>query len=369
MRETIFSDFARVLPDRFTNQTNGITPRRWLAQANPALATVIDGRIGRDWRGDLDRLSSLRSAADEPDVQEAFAAAKAANKRRLADHIHRELGLSLDPEALFDVQVKRIHEYKRQLLNVLGVIARYNAIVAAPRKDWVPRNVIIAGKAAPGYRMAKLIIKLIHDVAKRINGDPQARGLLTLVFVPNYNVSSAEVIIPGADLSQQISTAGTEASGTGNMKLALNGALTLGTEDGANIEIRDAVGAENVFIFGHDAAEARELRHGYDPWRFYCGDAALRQALDQIAAGMFSPDDPGRFRPLVENLLWHGDEYLLCADFRSYLDAQAHVDATWRNRRAWNRMAIVNVAGMGAFSSDRTIRGYAESIWRLKPTA
>jgi starch phosphorylase len=233
----------------------------------------------------------------------------------------------------------------------------------------VPRTVVIAGKAAPGYRMAKLIIKLIHDVAKRINGDPQTRGLLTLVFLPNYNVSQAEIIIPGADLSQQISTAGTEASGTGNMKLALNGALTLGTEDGANIEIRDAVGSENIFIFGHNAAEARELRHGYDPWRFYCGDAALRQALDQIAAGMYSPDDPGRFRPLVENLLWHGDEYLLCADFRSYLDAQAHVDTVWRNQHAWNRMAILNVAGMGPFSSDRTIGSYADEIWHLAPTA
>ncbi len=368
MRQTIFADFHRLFPGRFINRTNGVTPRRWLNQANPGLARLIDSRIGPDWRVDLDRLAALEPHAEDEGFCHEFAAIKLANKQRLAGFIRRETGVIVDPQSMFDMHIKRIHEYKRQLLNLLQVVARYNGIVADPTAGWVPRTVIFAGKAASAYRMAKLIIKLINDVAQRINHDPRVGGLLRVVVLPNYGVSLAELAIPAADLSQQISTAGTEASGTGNMKLALNGALTIGTEDGANIEIRDRVGADNVFIFGLDAAAVQGLRAaGYDPYERYRGNPALRQAIDQIGSGFFSPDEPNRFRPIVEALLGHGDQYLLLADFAAYVECQARVDALHRWPAEWRRKAVLNIAGMGPFSSDRAIREYAAGIWNVRP--
>jgi starch phosphorylase len=364
--ETIFADFASLYPDRFINVTNGITPRRWLAQANPALAELIDGTIGPAWRRDLDRLRELQAHVDDTGFRTALAFVKQSNKQRLADYIEREVGVRLDPESLFDVQVKRFHEYKRQLLNVLHVVTRYQAILREPQADWVPRSVIFAGKAASSYHMAKQIIRLIHDMGAVINNDPQVGNRLKLVFVPNYGVSVAELIIPGADLSEQISTAGTEASGTGNMKLALNGALTIGTEDGANIEIRDNVGADSIFIFGHKAHEIAALnQRGYQPLRLYESDPRLKAALDAIAGGLFSPEEPDRYRGVIDALLWGGDHYKLLADYDSYVATQDRVDATYRDRERWLGHAIANIAGMGPFSSDRSIRAYASQIWNV----
>ena len=365
--KTIFADFASVYPDRFTNMTNGVTPRRWLAQANRGLAGLVDQTIGSGWRLDLDQLKQLRQHVDDSAFRDAFARVKRANKERLAGYVERELGVKLDPSGLFDVQIKRIHEYKRQLLNLLHVITRYQAILADRRRDWVPRSVIFAGKAASSYHMAKQIIRLIHDVGTVINNDVRVAGRLKLVFMPNYGVSVAELIMPGADLSEQISTAGTEASGTGNMKLALNGALTIGTEDGANIEIRDHVGAENIFIFGHKAHEIVALDHaGYRPHRIYDSNPRLKAVLDAIASGQFSPDEPDRYRGVVEALLG-ADPYKLLADYDAYVAAQERVDALYRDHVSWVSRAIANVAGMGAFSSDRTIRQYAEQIWHVAP--
>jgi starch phosphorylase len=290
------------------------------------------------------------------------------NKARLAALIERKTGVRVDPASLFDVQVKRIHEYKRQLLNVLHVVTRYQAILAQPEADWVPRTVIFAGKAASSYAMAKNIIRLIHDVGSVVNTDPRIGDRLKIVFVPNYGVSVAETIMPGADLSEQISTAGTEASGTGNMKLALNGALTIGTDDGANIEIRQNVGDDNIFIFGLKTPEVQALKQsGYQPMRYYESVPGLKAVLDAIAGGAFSPDEPGRYRGLVDSLLWGGDHYLLLADYESYVATQARVDALYREPGAWAERAIANVAGMGAFSSDRTIREYAKQIWGIAP--
>jgi starch phosphorylase len=371
---TIFADFASLWPARFTNMTNGVTPRRWLAQANPGLSALLDQTIGSGWRLDLDQLERLGSHADRSEFREAFLAVKGDNKVRLAAHIHATTGVDVDPASLFDVQVKRIHEYKRQLLNVLQVVARYQAMLADPAgpegRGWVPRTVILAGKAASSYTTAKDVIRLIHDVGQVINNDPRIGGKLKLVFVPNYGVSVAEVIMPGADLSEQISTAGTEASGTGNMKLALNGALTIGTDDGANIEIRQQVGDDNIFIFGLSAAEVAASRAAhYQPLRIYEENVRLRAVLDAVAGGQFSPAEPGRYRALVDGLLWGGDRYMLLADFDAYLAAQARVDALYRDRQAWARKAIANVAGMGFFSSDRTIRKYATEVWGLAAKA
>ncbi len=366
--KTIFADFAALWPERFTNMTNGVTPRRWLAQANPGLAGLLDRTIGAKWRLDLDQLQALRDLRGNAAFRDEFTAVKRANKARLAEHIARTTGIAVDPASLFDVQVKRIHEYKRQLLNVLHVVARYQAILAHPNAGWVPRTVIFAGKAASSYAAAKNIIRLIHDVGSVINRDPRVGGLLKVVFVPNYGVSVAEVIMPGADLSEQISTAGTEASGTGNMKLALNGALTIGTDDGANIEIRQHVGDDNIFIFGLKTPEVLSLRaSGYQPMRWYEGNPQLKNVLDAIAHGSFSPDEPGRYRGLVDSLLWGGDHYLLLADFASYVETQLRVDALYRQSGEWATKAIANVAGMGAFSSDRTIREYAQQIWGIAP--
>ncbi|MDE2369338.1 MAG: glycogen/starch/alpha-glucan phosphorylase [Burkholderiales bacterium] len=364
--QTIFADFAALWPDRFTNMTNGVTPRRWLAQANPGLASLLDATIGSGWRLDLDQLKRLLPQAEDAAFRDAFLAVKHANKVRLAEHIRTSTGLIVDPASLFDVQVKRIHEYKRQLLNLLQVIARYQAMLADPGADWVPRTVIFAGKAASSYVAAKNVIRLIHDAGEVINNDPRIAGRLKIAFIPNYGVSVAEVIMPGADLSEQISTAGTEASGTGNMKLALNGALTIGTDDGANIEIRQQVGDDNIFIFGLSTAEVQASRHaGYQPLRLYESNPRIKAVLDAIRGGQFSEDEPGRYRELVDSLLWGGDHYMLLADFDSYVAAQARVDALYRDRSAWARKAIANVAGMGFFSSDRTIREYASQVWRV----
>jgi starch phosphorylase len=366
--KTIFGDFASLWPERFTNMTNGVTPRRWLAHSNPGLTQLIDRHIGRSWRLDLDELRRLQPLADDPAFLDEFLAVKRANKQRLADHIARVLELQVNPDSLFDVQVKRIHEYKRQLLNLLHVVTRYHDMLADPQHDWVPRTVIFAGKAASSYHMAKQIIRLIHDVAQVINHDARLGGRLKLVFVPNYGVSVAEVIVPGADLSEQISTAGTEASGTGNMKLALNGALTIGTDDGANIEIRQCVGDHNIFIFGHRAHEVAALREsGYQPLRIHDSHPQLQAVLQAIGGGAFSPHEPARYRGVVDALLWGGDHYQLLADYVAYLEAQARVDALFREPRAWARAAVLNVAGMGMFSSDRTIREYAREIWNLQP--
>ncbi|MBV5296888.1 MAG: glycogen/starch/alpha-glucan phosphorylase [Rhodoferax sp.] len=366
--ETIFADFAYLWPERFTNMTNGVTPRRWLAQANPGLATLLDETLGSGWRLDLDQLRRLDAKKSDPAFQRAFSAVKRANKVRLAATIANSTGIVVSPDSLFDVQVKRIHEYKRQLLNVLHVVWRYQAILADPKAQWVPRTVIFAGKAASSYVSAKSIIRLIHDVGQIVNNDPRIGDKLKIVFIPNYGVSVAEVIMPGADLSEQISTAGTEASGTGNMKLALNGALTIGTDDGANIEIRQNVGDDNIFIFGLKTPEVKALRQsGYQPMRFYEKQPALKAVLDAISGGRFSPDEPARYRPLMDSLLWGGDHYLLLADFESYIAAQSRVDELYRLPAQWCEQSIANVAGMGAFSSDRTIAEYAKTIWHVAP--
>jgi glycogen phosphorylase len=368
MEREFFSEFARVFPERFTNVTNGITPRRWLAQANRPLSSLIDSRLGTHWRNDLFELGKLRALKDDPAFASEFRAAKRLNKIRLAQRLLHETGCVVHPDVLFDLQVKRIHEYKRQLLNVLHVIVRYNRIRADPQRDWVPRVVIFAGKAASAYKIAKTIIKLIGEVGEKINGDPLVDGRLKVVFVPNYGVSMAELMIPAADLSEQISMAGTEASGTGNMKLALNGALTIGTMDGANIEICDAVGRENLFIFGHTADEVGELRaSGYRPRSLYEQNEELRLALDQIRTGFFSHGDPHRFSDIFHTLVDWGDHYMVLADFAAFAKAQDDVDARFRDPRAWTASAIENVAGMGQFSSDRAVAEYARDIWHVKP--
>jgi glycogen phosphorylase len=364
--KTIFADFASLWPERFTNMTNGVTPRRWLAQANPSLSSVIDSTIGSSWRLDLDQLRRLLPHAEREDFRNTFLAVKHANKARLAEYIRSTTGIVVDPTSLFDVQVKRIHEYKRQLLNVLQVVARYQAMLADPGNPWTPRTVIFAGKAASSYVAAKNIIRLIHDVGQVINNDPRIGGRLKLVFIPNYGVSVAELIMPAADLSEQISTAGTEASGTGNMKLALNGALTIGTDDGANIEIREQVGDDNIFIFGLSTQQVADSRAaGYQPLRIYEQNPRIKAVLDAIAGGQFSDEEPGRYRELVDSLLWRGDPYMLLADFDSYVATQARVDTLYDEPHAWARKAIANVAGMGFFSSDRTIREYAREVWGL----
>jgi len=366
--KTIFADFAALWPERFTNMTNGVTPRRWLAQANAGLAGLLDRSIGTRWRLDLDELRKVSEHQSHGSFREEFISIKRANKARLADYIRRTTGIVVDPSSLFDVQVKRIHEYKRQLLNLLHVVTRYQAMLANPTADWQPRTVIFAGKAASSYMMAKNIIRLVHDVGQIINADTRLDDRLKVVFVPNYGVSVAEMIMPGADLSEQISTAGTEASGTGNMKLALNGALTIGTDDGANIEIRQHVGDDNIFIFGLRTPEVlAQRKSGYQPMRLYESQPPLKAVLDAIAAGLFSPDEPGRYRGLIDSLLWGGDYYFLLADYASYIETQQRVDALFRQPEQWAARAIANVAGMGAFSSDRTIREYATKIWNVTP--
>ncbi|HEX9113693.1 MAG TPA: glycogen/starch/alpha-glucan phosphorylase, partial [Nitrospirota bacterium] len=367
MKTTIFADFDRFFPEKIINVTNGVTQRRWLHLADPGLSSLITKHIGNGWLCDLAQLKELEPLSKDAAFRAQFRAVKHGNKERLAEIILMRLKLAVDPASLFDVQIKRIHEYKRQLLNVLHVVTRYNRIREGRAENAVPRTVIFGGKAAPGYAMAKLIIKLIHSVADVVNNDPKVGDLLKVVFIPDYNVSNAEKIIPACDLSEQISTAGTEASGTGNMKLGLNGALTIGTLDGANIEMGEEVGEENIFIFGLTAGEAAALRaKGYNPWDIYNSTAELRQALDMIGGGFFSPDEPGRFRPIFDALTGYGDHYLLLADYAAYVSCQDRVDALYRDPEEWSRKAILNVAGMGRFSSDRSIREYAERIWGVK---
>ena len=364
MKETIFSDFHRLWPDKIVNMTNGVTPRRWLNQANPELSKLITSHLGNGWLKDLDQLRSLTPLASDTGFCEAFMRVKQLNKVRLARLIEQRLAIHVDPHSLFDVQIKRIHEYKRQLLNVLHVITLYNRI----RDGSVcpPRTVIFGGKAAPGYQMAKLIIRLINDVADIVNNDPRVLNRLKVVFIPNYDVSTAEIIIPAADLSQQISTAGTEASGTGNMKLALNGALTIGTLDGANVEIRNEVGPDNIFIFGMTTDEvAQTYAGGYSPWVHYDSNAELKQTLDMLRDGYFSPEERDRYKPVFDALTYHGDHYLLLADYASYIACQEKVGQLYGDPTAWTQKAILNVAGMGQFSSDRTIAQYAKTIWNL----
>jgi starch phosphorylase len=366
LRERNFAELDRLFPGRLNNKTNGITPRRWLLQANPALASLVTEAIGDGWVTDLDRLRALAPLSEDATFRKEWAAVKGVNKAILADRARKLQGLELDPETLFDCQVKRIHEYKRQLLNALHVICLYHRIREG-RESGIPRTVIFGGKAAPGYAMAKLIIKLINAVADLVNGDPAAQGRLRVAFLPNYSVSLAEVIFPACDLSEQISTAGSEASGTGNMKAALNGALTIGTEDGANREIREEVGAANILIFGHSAEEIAALRaSGYSPRAWIERDPELGRAIETIATGALEQAWPDLFRPIVEALTGE-DRYFLCADFTSYAEAQRRAEAMYAQPDDWWRRSILNVAGMGKFSSDRTTREYAEEIWRVKP--
>ncbi|MCE4539224.1 glycogen/starch/alpha-glucan phosphorylase [Pelomonas sp. P7] len=366
MVQTIFADYARIWPERFHNVTNGVTPRRWLQQANPRLSALLDGRIGDGWRKDLAELGELKALAGNRELGEEFLAVKRANKEDLAAVIRRELGLSVSVDSLFDIQIKRIHEYKRQLLNLLHVIARYQAIRDNPEAAWVPRTVIIAGKAASAYQMAKSIVRLAHDVARVVNSDPRVGDKLKLVFLPNYSVTLAESIIPAADLSEQISTAGTEASGTGNMKFGMNGAITIGTWDGANIEMAEACGVENMFVFGLRADAVAKIKAlGYDPRLYVEENRQLKRVIDAIAAGVFSNGDTERYRPLVDSLL-HRDVYLLMADFADYVATQAKVDALFADRAAWAERALRNIAGMGPFSSDRTIAEYVDRVWSVK---
>jgi starch phosphorylase len=364
MKETVFADLHRIYPDRINNKTNGITPRRWLMQCNPGLFALVREAIGDAFMDNTEALQALDAFADKTDFQEHFAAVKRANKVRLAKLVQTTLGVRLDPSAMFDIQIKRIHEYKRQLLNIIEAVALYDQIRSHPELDWVPRVKLFAGKAAPSYHNAKLIIKLANDVSRVINNDPAVRGLLKIVFVPNYNVSLAEVMVPAADLSEQISTAGMEASGTGNMKFALNGALTIGTLDGANVEMRDWVGEENIKIFGMTAEEVAKARaEGHNPRAIIEGSRELSQALAAIASGVFSPDDRNRFSGLVEGLYSH-DWFMVAADFEAYAKAQREIDQLWMTPSAWYSKAIRNTARMGWFSSDRTIRQYAGEIWR-----
>jgi len=367
MRRTVFHDLHAIQPDKIVNKTNGITFRRWLFEANPALTSLLVDAVGPDVRDDPDALARLAPLADDASLQERFARQRRDSKVALARLVAELTGASLDPDALFDVQIKRMHEYKRQLLNIMQTIALYEAMRADPGRGWVPRVKLFAGKAAAGYRQAKLIIKLIHDVGRVINADPVVRGLLSVVFLPNYNVSLAESIIPAADLSEQISTAGMEASGTGNMKLALNGALTIGTLDGANIEILERVGAANFFLFGLTAEQVIARRAaGLDMAAEIAASPALAAVIATLENGLFAADDPGRFRDIADALR-HRDFFMVCPDFEHYLEAQRQVDAKWRDPAAWWRSAILNTAGMGFFSSDRTIREYADDVWVLPP--
>ena len=367
MVSSTFADFARIYPERFTNVTNGITPRRWLAVANPKLAALFDQYIGSEWRCDLSQIEKLKAFADKGEFKRAVADIKYDNKVKLAQYVKKTLNIDLDPHALFDVQVKRIHEYKRQMLNVLHIIARYNEMLVHPEKDWQPRVFILAGKAASAYYAAKQTIRLINDVANVINNDERLKGRLKVVFIPNYSVSLAQLIIPAADISEQISLAGTEASGTSNMKFALNGALTLGTLDGANVEILDNVGKDHIFIFGNTVEQVEALRReGYRPFDYYQNDEQLREVIDQIIRGDFSPEEPNRYHSLIQGLQYH-DYYQSFADFRSYVEAQKAVDKKYQDRDVWIASTIQNMVNMGFFSSDRTILEYAKNIWKIEP--
>jgi len=364
----LFRDFHEYYPRKIRNVTNGVTPRRWLMQCNPALSRLITQSIGPEWCCNLEKLRELVPLAEDSAFRDAWARAKLENKRLLSRYVLRKVQMGINPNTLFDMQFKRMHEYKRQLLNLMHVISLFNRIKDNPSADITPRTVLFGGKAAPGYYQAKLIIRLINEVARVVNADADVAGRLRVAFLPNYCISQAEKVVPAADLSEQISTAGMEASGTGNMKFALNGALTIGTLDGANVEIMEEVGAENIFIFGlkaHEVAEKR--RSGYNPREFYENDAELRRVMDMIGSGFFSPDERGLFSPVYDSLMHHGDYYMLMADYRPYMEAQAAVDALYLDQDQWVRKSILNAANMGKFSSDRSVMEYARGIWHVEP--
>lgn len=367
LQQGMFRDFYEMWPEKFNNKTNGVTQRRWLAHANPDLAGLINSRIGDAWITDLEQLSELRSFVDEDDFREQWRQVKQQNKMRLADYVKAECGVAFNTTSIFDIQVKRIHEYKRQLLNILHVIHLYDRIKRGDIDNWTPRSVLIGGKAAPGYAMAKLIIKLINNVATLVNNDPQVGDLLKVAFVPNYRVSAMELICPGADLSEQISTAGKEASGTGNMKFMMNGALTIGTLDGANIEIREEVGEENFFLFGLTAQQVAEVRRSYDPDAIIAGDRSLSAVMQLLQSGHFSQFETGIFDPLIAAIRNPHDPWLVAADFASYCAAQRDVARAYRDTEMWTRMSILNSAASGKFSTDRTMREYNDEIWKLTP--
>ncbi len=368
LKTDLFKDFHALWPERFNNKTNGVTPRRWIVQANPELAHMITEVIGPGWELDIDELRRLEPLAEDQAFRGRFREVKRGNKEKLAEIIQRQNLITVDVDSMFDVQVKRFHEYKRQLLNVLHIVALYLRIKADPSYQPVPRTFIFGGKAAPGYAMAKWHIKLINSVAEVVNHDIDVRGRIAVVFIKNYRVSLGERIFPAADLSEQISTAGKEASGTGNMKFTMNGALTIGTLDGANVEIREEVGPENFFLFGLTVEQVKELkRRGYDPWEYYRQNRELKAVIDAIAGGTFSPGQPRLFQPVVDSLLNGGDQYLCLADFASYVQCQEEVSKTYLDSERWTRLAILNAARTGKFSSDRTIRQYADEIWGVSP--
>lgn len=367
LKERVLHDFFEMMPDKFSNKTNGVTPRRFMVLSNPRLSELINREIGEGWITHLEELRKLEPLADKAVFQQEWERVKRANKRALGVIIRERTGIRVDPDSIFDIQVKRLHEYKRQHLNVLHIITLYNRIKHNPDIDITPRTFIFAGKAAPGYFMAKLFIKLIHAVGEVVNVDPDVADRIKVVFLPDFNVKNAQRIYPAADLSEQISTAGYEASGTGNMKFALNGALTIGTLDGANVEMREEVGADNFFLFGLTADEIVNLRSSaYDPWEYYRGNEELRRTVDQIRSGLFSPRQPDRFKPLTHELLSH-DRYMLMADYAAYIECQQMAGEAFKDRARWNRMSILNTARMGKFSSDRSIREYCEDIWKVRP--
>lgn len=369
LKQNTLQDFYQLWPEKFSNKTNGVTPRRWMVLSNLPLADLITSKIGKNWIKHLDDLSQLESFVDDEEFRQAWRQVKYEAKQNLVQHIQKRCEMTVNPNTMFDIQVKRIHEYKRQHLNVLHIITLYNRIKRNPDVDIVPRTFIFAGKAAPGYFMAKLVIKLINSVAEVVNNDPDVRDRLKVVFIPDYNVTNSQPIYPAADLSEQISMAGKEASGTGNMKFSLNGALTIGTLDGANVEIRQRVGEENFFLFGLTAeAVDQKKSQGYNPWDYYSSNEALREVIDQIASGYFSNGDTDLFKALVDSLLYH-DEYLLLADYQAYIDCQDRVSQAYRDQEKWTKMSILNTARMGYFSSDRAIREYCQDIWNIQPVS
>ena len=367
LQQGLFKDFCTLWPNRFNNKTNGVTQRRWLAHCNPGLRTLLNQSIGDAWVRDLDQLQQLQPMADDAAFQQQWAAVKRVNKERLADLVRRRCDLDINLDSLFDVQVKRMHEYKRQLLNTLHAVHLYLQLRETPAGEWTPRTILIAGKAAPGYEMAKAIIKMINNVAQVINSDPLTKDKLSLVFLPDYNVSAMEIICPAAELSEQISTAGKEASGTGNMKFMMNGALTIGTLDGANVEIREAVGEENFFLFGLTEEEVRQQRRHYDPTAIIRADARVAAIVDAIESGMFNRREPGIFDMIMQAALSPTDAWLTIADLPAFIDAQERVSVAYRDPSAWNRMSILNSAFSGRFSTDRTMRDYNNDIWKLAP--
>ncbi len=367
LKSSVLREFYEMSPEKFNNKTNGVTPRRWLKVCNRGLSDLIDSKIADGWVTDLDQLKKLEKYADNAEFQKSFMAVKLENKKRLADIVWKRCGVKINPEAMFDVQIKRLHEYKRQHLNLLHILTLYRELLHDPDMDIAPRVFIFGAKAAPGYDIAKNIIYAINKVGEKINNDTRIKDKLKVVFIPNYNVSSAMNIIPAADLSEQISTAGKEASGTGNMKLSLNGAVTMGTLDGANVEIKECVGDDNIFIFGLTVEQVQHLKgRGYNPWDYYMHNKKLKEVLDWLVSEYFMPENPDAFMPLRKSILDWGDPFMVCADYQSYCDAQAEADRAFRDKKRWAKMAILNTARMGKFSSDRTIREYAKDIWHLE---